>query len=67
MDSFDQTSRLIRLQAESMENIVLEHITSLYAERKRIRKSYQEEQVWLNNQFREVYHHKEIPLLNFSC
>lgn len=54
MDSFDQTARLIRLQAESMENLVLDTISSLYTERKRIKKLYQEEQVWLNNQFREV-------------
>lgn len=54
MDSIDQTAKLIKQQADSMENIVVDHISMLYSERRRARKLYQEEQTWLNNQFQQV-------------
>lgn len=54
MDSIDQTAKLIKQQADSIEAIVVEHITTLYSERRRARKIYQEEQTWLNNQFQQV-------------
>lgn len=54
MDSIDQTAKLIKQQADSIESIVIEHISVLYSERRRARKVYQEEQVWLNNQFQQV-------------
>ena len=54
MDSMDQTAKLIKQQADSMENIVVDHISTLYSERRRARKLYQEEQAWLNNQFQQV-------------
>ncbi|XP_058810715.1 tyrosine-protein kinase Fer isoform X2 [Phymastichus coffea] len=54
MESIDQTAKLVKQQADSMENIVIEHITSLHSERRRARKLYQEEHVWLNNQFQQL-------------
>lgn len=54
MDSIDQTAKLIKQQADSIEAIVVEHIMTLYSERRRARKVYQEEQTWLNNQFQQV-------------
>lgn len=54
MDSIDQTAKLIKLQADSIENIVVDQLSALYSERRRARKVYQEEQAWLNNQFQQV-------------
>ncbi|XP_066594620.1 tyrosine-protein kinase Fer isoform X1 [Prorops nasuta] len=54
MESMDQTARLIKQQADSIENIIVEHICTLSAERRRARKLYQEEQAWLNNQFQQL-------------
>ncbi|KAG7213771.1 hypothetical protein KM043_002993 [Ampulex compressa] len=54
MDSIDQTAKLIKQQADSIESIVVEHIGTLYSERRRARKLYQEEQTWLNNQFQQL-------------
>lgn len=54
MDSLEQIAKLIKQQADSMENVVVEHISSLYAERRRARKLYQEEQAWLTTQFQQV-------------
>ncbi|XP_014208702.1 tyrosine-protein kinase Fer isoform X2 [Copidosoma floridanum] len=54
MESMDQTSKLIKQQADAMESIVLEQITSLHAERRKARKLYQEEQSWLTNQFQQL-------------
>ncbi|XP_033224721.1 tyrosine-protein kinase Fer isoform X2 [Belonocnema kinseyi] len=54
MDSIDQTAKLIKQQADSMENIVVDHISTLLSERRRARKLYQEEQAWLNNQFQQL-------------
>ncbi|XP_033189734.1 tyrosine-protein kinase Fer isoform X3 [Bombus vosnesenskii] len=54
MDSIDQTAKLIKQQADSIEAIVVEHIMTLYSERRRARKVYQEEQTWLNNQFQQL-------------
>ncbi|XP_043474605.1 tyrosine-protein kinase Fer [Leptopilina heterotoma] len=54
MDSIDQTAKLIKHQADSMETNVVEHISFLYSERRRARKLYQEEQTWLNNQFQQL-------------
>lgn len=54
MDSIDQTAKLIKQQADTIEAIVVEHIATLYSERRRARKLYQEEQTWLNNQFQQV-------------
>lgn len=54
MESIDQTARLIKQQADSMENVVVDHIASLHSERRKARKFYQEEQAWLNNQFQQV-------------
>lgn len=54
MDSIDQTAKLIKQQADSMENIVVEQISNLYTERRRAKKAYQEEQLWLNNQFQQL-------------
>jgi tyrosine-protein kinase Fer len=55
MDSIDQTAKLIKQQADSIENIVVDQLSMLYSERRRARKFYQEEQTWLNNQFQQVY------------
>ncbi|XP_046830563.1 tyrosine-protein kinase Fer isoform X2 [Vespa crabro] len=54
MDSIDQTAKLIKQQADSIENIVIERISVLYSERRRARKVYQEEQAWLINQFQQL-------------
>lgn len=54
MDSIDQTAKLIKQQADSIENIVVDQLSILYSERRRARKLYQEEQAWLNNQFQQV-------------
>ncbi|XP_063987562.1 tyrosine-protein kinase Fer isoform X2 [Diachasmimorpha longicaudata] len=54
MDSIDQTAKLIKQQADSMENVVVEHINNLHVERRRARKLYQEEQAWLTNQFQQL-------------
>lgn len=54
MDSIDQTAKLIKQQADSVENIVVDQLSTLYSERRRARKFYQEEQTWLNNQFQQV-------------
>ncbi|EZA48284.1 tyrosine-protein kinase Fer isoform X2 [Ooceraea biroi] len=54
MDSIDQTAKLIKQQADSIENIVVEQLSMLYSERRRARKLYQEEQTWLNNQFQQL-------------
>ncbi|CAL7934747.1 unnamed protein product [Xylocopa violacea] len=54
IDSIDQTAKLMKQQADSIEAIVVEHITSLCSERRRARKLYQEEQTWLNNQFQQL-------------
>ena len=54
MDSIDQTAKLIKQQADSMETVVIEHIISLHSERRKARKLYQEEHAWLNNQFQTV-------------
>ncbi|KAK2582534.1 hypothetical protein KPH14_004827 [Odynerus spinipes] len=54
MESIDQTAKLIKQQADSIESIVIEHISVLYSERRRARKLYQEEQAWLNNQFQQL-------------
>lgn len=54
MDSIDQTAKLIKQQADSIESIVIERISVLYSERRRARKVYQEEQAWLINQFQQV-------------
>ncbi|XP_034173777.1 tyrosine-protein kinase Fer isoform X2 [Osmia lignaria lignaria] len=54
MDSIDQTAKLIKQQADTIEAIVVEHIATLYSERRRARKLYQEEQTWLNNQFQQL-------------
>ncbi|XP_051156812.1 tyrosine-protein kinase Fer isoform X1 [Leptopilina boulardi] len=54
MDSIDQTAKLIKQQADTMENIVVDNISFLYSERRRARKLYQEEQTWLNNQFQQL-------------
>ncbi|KAH0568245.1 tyrosine-protein kinase Fer isoform X2 [Cotesia glomerata] len=54
MDSIDQTARLIKQQADSMESLVVEHIGNLYTERRKARKLYQEEQTWLSNQFQQL-------------
>lgn len=55
MESLEQIAKLIKQQADSVENIVVEHISSLYAEKRRARKLYQEEQAWLNTQFQQVF------------
>ncbi|XP_011864421.1 PREDICTED: tyrosine-protein kinase Fps85D isoform X4 [Vollenhovia emeryi] len=54
MDSIDQTAKLIKQQADSIENIIVEQLSTLYSERRRARKLYQEEQNWLNNQFQQL-------------
>ncbi|CAB0038186.1 unnamed protein product [Trichogramma brassicae] len=54
MESIEQIAKLVRQQADSMENIVIEQITALYSERRRARKLYQEEHTWLNNQFQQL-------------
>ncbi|XP_035739804.1 tyrosine-protein kinase Fer-like isoform X2 [Vespa mandarinia] len=54
MDSIDQTAKLIKQQADSIESIVIERISVLYSERRRARKVYQEEQAWLINQFQQL-------------
>ncbi|KAJ8675221.1 hypothetical protein QAD02_011007 [Eretmocerus hayati] len=54
MESIDQTAKLIKQQADSLETKVVEHIASLHSERRRARKLYQEEQAWLNNQFQQL-------------
>ncbi|XP_015590030.1 tyrosine-protein kinase Fer isoform X2 [Cephus cinctus] len=54
MDSIDQTAKLIKQQADSMESTVVEHISNLHLERRKARKLYQEEQTWLNNQFQQL-------------
>ncbi|XP_076765777.1 tyrosine-protein kinase Fer isoform X2 [Xylocopa sonorina] len=54
IDSIDQTAKLMKQQADSIEAIVVEHITTLCTERRRARKLYQEEQTWLNNQFQQL-------------
>lgn len=54
MDSIDQTAKLIKQQADSIENIVVDQLSILYSERRRARKLYQEEQAWLNNQFQQL-------------
>lgn len=54
MDSIDQTAKVIKQQADSIENIVVDQLSTLYSERRRARKLYQEEQNWLNNQFQQV-------------
>lgn len=54
MESVDQTAKIIKQQADLMEGIVVEHITTLHSERRRARKLYQEEHVWLINQFQQV-------------
>lgn len=70
MDSIDQTAKLIKQQADSIEAIVVEHIMTLYSERRRARKVYQEEQTWLNNQFQQVESKQQessIPKTNTYC
>ncbi|KAL0106639.1 hypothetical protein PUN28_015294 [Cardiocondyla obscurior] len=54
MDSIDQTAKLIKQQADSIENIVVDQLSTLYSERRRARKLYQEEQTWLTNQFQQL-------------
>ncbi|XP_077276596.1 tyrosine-protein kinase Fer isoform X3 [Temnothorax americanus] len=54
MDTIDQTAKLIKQQADSIENIVVDQLSTLYSERRRARKLYQEEQTWLNNQFQQL-------------
>lgn len=54
MDSIDQMAKLIKQQADSIENIVVDQLSTLYSERRRARKLYQEEQNWLTNQFQQV-------------
>ncbi|XP_024886008.1 tyrosine-protein kinase Fer isoform X2 [Temnothorax curvispinosus] len=54
MDTIDQTAKLIKQQADSIENIVVDQLSTLYSERRRARKLYQEEQNWLNNQFQQL-------------
>ncbi|XP_076655850.1 tyrosine-protein kinase Fer isoform X5 [Halictus rubicundus] len=54
MDSVDQTAKLIKQQADQVDNIVVEHITVLWSERRKARKLYQEEQTWLSNQFQQL-------------
>ncbi|XP_020291804.1 tyrosine-protein kinase Fer isoform X4 [Pseudomyrmex gracilis] len=54
MESIDQTAKLIKQQADSIENIVVDQLTALYTERRRAKKLYQEEQIWLNNQFQQL-------------
>ncbi|XP_048512678.1 tyrosine-protein kinase Fer isoform X4 [Athalia rosae] len=54
LDSVDHSAKLIKQQADLMDSIVVEHITSLHAERRRARKLYQEEHTWLNNQFQQL-------------
>lgn len=53
MDSIDQTAKLIKQQADSIENI-MDQLNTLYTERRRAKKLYQEEQTWLTNQFQQV-------------
>lgn len=65
MDSIDQTARLIKQQADSMESLVVEHIGNLYVERRKARKLYQEEQTWLSNQFQQVVIHILCTCLPF--
>ncbi|XP_046737131.1 tyrosine-protein kinase Fer isoform X4 [Diprion similis] len=54
MDSVEQSAKLIKQQADLMESVVVEHISSLHTERRRARKLYQEEHTWLNNQFQQL-------------
>ena len=54
MDSIDQTAKLIKLQADSIEAIVVKHIIAMHSERRKARKLYQEEQSWLNSQFQQL-------------
>ncbi|XP_067209784.1 tyrosine-protein kinase Fer isoform X2 [Linepithema humile] len=54
MDSIDQTAKLIKQQADSVESIVVDQLSTLYSERRRARKFYQEEQSWLNNQLQQL-------------
>ncbi|XP_011251363.2 tyrosine-protein kinase Fer isoform X2 [Camponotus floridanus] len=53
MDSIDQTAKLIKQQADSIENVA-DQLNTLYTERRRARKLYQEEQTWLTNQFQQL-------------
>ncbi|KAL6437643.1 hypothetical protein ACFW04_004210 [Cataglyphis niger] len=53
MDSIDQTAKLIKQQADNIENVV-DQLNTLYSERRRARKLYQEEQTWLTNQFQQL-------------
>ncbi|XP_029679091.1 tyrosine-protein kinase Fer-like isoform X2 [Formica exsecta] len=53
MDSIDQTAKLIKQQADNIENVV-DQLNTLYSERRRARKLYQEEQAWLTNQFQQL-------------
>lgn len=61
MDTIDQTAKLIKQQADSIENVV-DQLNTLYTERRRARKLYQEEQTWLTNQFQQV--NKRFKLCN---
>ena len=54
MDSIDQTAKLIKLQADSVEAIVVKHIIAMHSERRKARKLYQEEQSWLNSQLQQL-------------
>lgn len=53
-EEWDNTSRLIKLNAEALESRALDRLTTLMTERRKARKMYQEDHTKISSQFTQV-------------
>lgn len=54
MEELDHTAKQIRTNAEQLETVCHEKLASLYQEKRRVRKQYQEEHTKIATQFSHV-------------
>ncbi|XP_076252921.1 tyrosine-protein kinase Fer isoform X1 [Rhynchophorus ferrugineus] len=54
MEEMDNTAKLIRQNADNVENKVLDALNTLYAEKRKVRKAYQEEHTRISQQFTQL-------------
>lgn len=54
MDELENSAKLIKQNADSVENKALDALNTLYAEKRKVRKTYQEEHTRILHQFTNV-------------
>lgn len=69
-EEWENTSKLIRANAEALESRALDRLTSLMTERRKTRKTYQEDHTKISAQFAQVSSDKDklnFHLFHFLC